>query len=207
MSIAKNILEKLAKMTALATEVETAVKLEAAKLEDGTVIEAEAFEVGQQAGVDAGDGQMIPLPAGSFELDNGMTISTDDNGTIISVNPTKAEADKEEEAAPAMATEAPIEAEMTAKKIIESQTKETVFNAAALEAKLSAIEDIHKTELSALKAEIDALRKELSTTPAAAPLSRAPKRAAAAAYYEKPQTAAQRLLNLSTKLKETQENE
>lgn len=205
MSIVKNILEKLQKLTAIAEEAKEAVKLMSAKLEDGTEIEAEEFEVGYIASVDAGEGQMIPLPAGTYNLDNGMSITTDDNGVIMAVNPIE-EAPAEEAPAPEMeaGTQKP-ETQMEAKKIIETNatTKETVFTAQEVEAKLSAEREAFNKKIEELKGEI----AKLSAHPAAQPLSRAPRKAVEQTnYYEKPTTSAQRLLNLSSKIKAKIEN-
>jgi hypothetical protein len=207
MSIVKNILEKLTKLSAIAEEAKEAVTLMAAKLEDGTEIEAEEFEIGYIASVDAGEGQMIPLPAGTYNLDNGNAITTDDNGVIMSVNPIEETPTEEAPAeAPAMeAGEAKPETQMEAKKIIETNatTKETVFSAAEVEAKLSAEREAFNAKIEALQAEM----AKLSAQPAAQPLSRAPRKAVEdVTYYDKPKNTAEKLINLSSKIKAKIEN-
>jgi hypothetical protein len=206
MSIFQNILTKF---SALQKELAQAVTLEAAELADGTMVEAPMFEVGQVVLVPVDDGEAIPLPAGVYDLDNKLTITTDDQGVILAVAPTEtqdAETPGTTEAA-APPPVAPAE-EMAAKRVIETQTstKERVFSREELEAtidnileaKLSAI----NTEKSEMAAQIEALKIELAAVTAERPISRAPKKSTEdATYFAEPKTAHERLLNLSKQFK------
>lgn len=177
-----NLLTKLTKIAASFSKELEAVKLEQQKLADGTVIEADSFEVGQAAFLPTEDGEAIPLPAGAYELDGGITIEVDDMGVIIDVVETAAKEEApeeaEEEATPEMAKP---ELTPTAKKIIESNVKETVFS----QVELKAAVDLAKVEASkevttlnetiaSLKLERDTLQERLDNEPAAAKLNRSP---------------------------------
>ena len=175
-----NLLTKLTKIAATFSKELDAVKLEQQKLEDGTVIEADSFEVGQAVFLPTDDGEAIPLPAGSYELDGGITIEVDDIGVIIDVVDTSAKEEPkeaEEEATPEMA--AP-ELTPTAKKIIESNVKETVFSKVEMEAvelaktELAAEVTALKETITGLELERDTLQERLDNEPAAAKLNRSP---------------------------------
>ncbi len=177
-----NLLTKLSNAFSKAIEE---INLEQQKLADGTVIEADAFEVGQAAFVPTEDGEAIPLPAGSYELDGGITIVVDDLGVITEVTEAGAEEEAPEapeaeaEAAPEMANEQI--ATPQAKKVIESQVKETVFSKVELtemvnKAKEEVAGDIARLELeiAELKLERNTLQERLDNEPAAAKLNRSP---------------------------------
>jgi len=107
------------------------VKLEQMKLENGAVLEAEAFEVGAEIFVVA-DEERVAVPVGEYVTADGMTIVVAEEGIIAEIK----EAGAEEEA-PAE-KEAPVEEEVveedlsteaaTPKKVIESVSKETFFS-------------------------------------------------------------------------------
>lgn len=108
------------------------VKLEQMKLDNGAVLEAEAFEVGAEIFVVA-DEERVALPVGEYVTADGMTIVVAEEGIIAEIK----EAGAEEEEAPAE-EEAPVEEEVveedlsteaaTPKKVIESVSKETFFS-------------------------------------------------------------------------------
>jgi len=127
------------------------VKLEQMKLADGTtVLEADAFEMGNEVFIVTTDEQMIPLPIGEYELENGMMLKVEVEGIIAEVMEMPA---AEEEVAPEAEVEVEVEAEATpaptAKKTIESVVKETFF---------SEIEALQK-ENTELKAKLETLSK------------------------------------------------
>lgn len=106
------------------------VKLEQMKLTDGvTIVEAEVFEAGQPIFIVTEDEQKIPLPIGSYEIENGFMLVVEEEGVIASYM--EAEADEEEapeqpEAEQEVEVEA--EAEKQVKKTVESIVKETFFS-------------------------------------------------------------------------------
>lgn len=186
--------------------------LEAAALADGTVVEADAFEVGMLVTVPVEDGEAIPLPEGAYDLDNGNTIQVDETGTITAIAPTESEEPEAEGGEVEAKAKPPMEKEqMKAKKVVESQTmtKETTFSkeevdqmiAKAIEEKKVELEAEQFKKLEILTAKFEALETKLSEMPAERPLSRAPKLQERGPIYKEPKTRAQRLLNFSQNLK------
>ena len=136
------------------------VKFEQAKLDNGAIFEAETFEVGAEIFVVA-DEERVAVPIGEYVLEDGRTIVIADEGIIAEIKEAGAEEEAPAEEAPAeeevveeeeLATETP-----TAKKVIESISKETFFSEIEklrneIEAlKLSKVEEVvveEKVELS-----------------------------------------------------------
>ena len=133
------------------------VKLEQMKLDNGTILEAEVFEVGAEIFVVA-DEERVAVPVGEYVAEDGSTIVVAEEGVIGEIK----EAGEEEEA-PAE-EEAPVEEEVveedlstetaTPKKVIESVSKETFFSEIEKlrneinELKLSKVEEEVSVELS-----------------------------------------------------------
>ena len=96
---ATEILEKVADVLQLST---TEVKLESMKLENGTVIEAESFEGGNEVFIVTED-ERVALPVGEYELEDGRMLIVKEEGVIDSVSAKeeepKPEAEEEVEAA------------------------------------------------------------------------------------------------------------
>lgn len=161
----KSILNKV--RTLLGLEV----KLETMKLSDGvSVLEAEMFESGNEVFILTEDEQRIPLPVGDYELEDGRILVVVEEGTISEIK----EVAEEQEMPEAPSTEVPTEAseEMaqeaaapTAKKIIESVTKESFF---------SEIEALKK-ENEELKAQLALSKTEVAEEVAPVELSEEPK--------------------------------
>jgi hypothetical protein len=61
------------------------VKLEQAKLKDGTIVEVEKLEIGFPVSIVAADGTMTPAPVGEHELEDGTKIVVDENGVITEI--------------------------------------------------------------------------------------------------------------------------
>jgi len=85
----KAILKAIKKIL-LSTE---GIKLASAKAGDVTFF-ADAFEVGQPVFVQNEDGEYEPAPAGTYSLDNGITIVIDESGVITEVTKEGAEPEK-----------------------------------------------------------------------------------------------------------------
>jgi hypothetical protein len=141
----KSILNKV--RTLLGMEV----KLETMRLTDGvSMLEAEVFEAGQPVFILTEDEQRIALPVGDYELEDGRILVVIEEGVIADIREAaEAEVEVEVEAPEA---EMPAEEEMaqepaapTAKKIIESVTKESFFS-----------------EIEALKKENEELKAKLN---------------------------------------------
>jgi hypothetical protein len=130
------------------------VKLEQMKLTDGvSVLEADAFEAGNEVFIVTEDDQRIALPVGEYDLENGMLLVVVEEGMIAEVKEKVAE-----EEAPEVEVEVEggnkIEEEMAAeaapKKTVESIIKETFFSSME---KLQAENAELKAELAKFKAE------------------------------------------------------
>jgi hypothetical protein len=129
------------------------VKLEQMKLTDGvSVLEADAFEAGNEVFIVTEDDQRIAVPVGEYDLENGMVLVVAEEGMIAEIK----EKEVEEEEAPEVEVEASpmVEEEMAAdaapKKTIESIIKETFFSAME---KLQAENDTLKAELAKFQAQ------------------------------------------------------
>jgi hypothetical protein len=126
------------------------VKLETMRLTDGvSMLEAEVFEAGQPVFILTEDEQRIALPVGEYELEDMRILVVIEEGVIAEIREAAAEAEVEEvevetgkmpEEEMAQEPAAP-----TAKKIIESVTKESFFS-----------------EIEALKKENEELKAQLN---------------------------------------------
>jgi hypothetical protein len=141
----KSILNKV--RTILGLEV----KLETMRLTDGvSMLEAEVFEAGQPVFILTEDEQRIALPVGDYELEDGRILVVIEEGVIADIREAaEAEVEVEVEAPeaemPAEEAMAQEPAAPTAKKIIESVTKESFFS-----------------EIEALKKENEELKAQLN---------------------------------------------
>jgi HD superfamily phosphohydrolase len=151
------------------------VKLESMKLENGTTIEAEAFEANQEVFIVTED-EKIALPVGEYELEDGRILVVAEEGVIAEMRDAGEEPQAEE--APAeeveQAEEEPKEEEMS------YATKEEL--SAAVEEMKAMIEEIKammspKEEEMAeeVKEEVKEEEVEMSTDePAAKPIKHSP---------------------------------
>ena len=134
------------------------VKLEQMKLADGiTVIQADSFEPEMEVMIVTTDEQMIPLPVGEYELEDGRKLTVVVEGIISSVE--MVEEEEEEvvvEEVPVEASNEPTAPTPTAKKVIETSTKEMHFSAVDFENL--------QTENNELKTKVAELEVKLSET-------------------------------------------
>ena len=80
----------------LGMELSKEVQLAVMKLDNGTEIEAEAFEVDQQVFIKNEDGESIALPIGDYMLEDGQSLKVETEGVIAAIG--EAEAEEEVEA-------------------------------------------------------------------------------------------------------------
>ena len=73
------------------------VKLESMKLENGTTIEAEAFEANQEVFIVTEEDERIALPIGEYTLEDGMILVVAEEGIIAEVREAAAEEPAQEE--------------------------------------------------------------------------------------------------------------
>ena len=149
------------------------VKLESMKLENGTTIEAEAFEANQEVFIVTEEDERIALPIGEYTLEDGMILVVAEEGIIAEVREAQEEAPVEE--APAQEEEVE-QAEEEPKEEMAYATKEEL-SAAVAEMK-EMIEEI-KSMMSPKEEEMAAeeVKEEVDLSadePAAKPIKHSP---------------------------------
>lgn len=77
-------------------KLEEDVKLEQMQLEDGGMIEADAFEAGQAVFI-VNEDERTPLPVGSYMLSDGMELVVEEEGVIASIGEPVAEEEMSQE--------------------------------------------------------------------------------------------------------------
>ena len=87
-----NVIEKIKDVLNLNEEV----KLEQAKLDNGTVIEADAFESGKEVFIVTED-EKVALPIGEYALEDGKILVVTEEGLISEIKDAEAEEETEEE--------------------------------------------------------------------------------------------------------------
>lgn len=102
------------------------VKLESMKLENGTTIEAEAFEANQEVFIVTEEDERIALPVGEYTLEDGMILVVAEEGIIAEVKEAE-----EPEAEEAPATEEVVEEVEQAEEEMAYATKEELSAAVA----------------------------------------------------------------------------
>jgi hypothetical protein len=100
------------------------VKLAQMKLENGTILEADAFEMDMPVFIVNGEDR-IAVPVGEYKLEDGNILKVDVEGIIAAIEMPEAE-EEMPEAEEEVVVEA--NAEATPKKIVESITKEMFFS-------------------------------------------------------------------------------
>lgn len=138
-----SIIQKI--FSALNADEKQAVKTELAQaeLKEGTTIEADSFEEGQAVFIITEDGEKIPMPEGTYELEDGRKVEVNDSSMIVSIGTGE---EKAEEA------EGEGEAEEVEQEAKEEMSEEGEGEATEVEAK----ED-EKAEMG----DMDKLREEL----------------------------------------------
>ena len=112
-------------------------KVELAKmtLENGTEIEAESFESGQQVFIVSDSEDSVPLPIGEYTLDSGELLSVTEEGIIGEIKEAGSEEPAEEEASEVEASEddaaEKVKSEETTHKVVYA-TKEEVENLSSM---------------------------------------------------------------------------
>ena len=207
----------MTELSSVKEEAVVEVKFAQMNLENGTVLEAEAFEAGNEVFI-VNEEDRIALPVGEYTLADGNMLYVMEEGIIGEIKSAEAEAE-EEVAEVAAEPVAELEAEEPAnpKKIVESHTTETHFAEEApmeekikaivmpiieeVKAELSAIREemgYAKEKMSAVEAENNELKTELSAQSAAKPIKHNPEVAPKAEVKfatRKPQTAMNRVLS------------
>jgi len=141
------------------------VKLAQMKLDNGTVLEADAFEAGMSVFIVNGEDR-VALPVGEYKLEDGNILKVDEEGIIAAIEMPEEEAPAAEEVTPSPAEgNEEMAAEVSApKKVIESTIRESHFSKEEVDALKAEIETL-KTELASLKAVEVVEEVELSAQP------------------------------------------
>jgi len=136
-----SIIQKI--FSALNADEKQAVKTELAQaeLKEGTTIEADSFEEGQAIFIVTEDGEKIPMPEGTYELEDGRKVEVNDSSMIVSIGTGEEEAEGE------------TEVEQEAKEEMEDEAKEEM----AEEPKEEELKEDEKEEMG----DMDKLREEL----------------------------------------------
>ncbi len=145
------------------------VKLESMKLENGTTIEAEAFEPNQEVFIVTEEDEKIALPIGEYTLEDGRILVVAEEGIIAEVR-------AEEEAPEEVVEEAPAEEEV---EQAEEEPKEEMSYATKEE--LSAAVEEMKAMIEEIKAMMSPKEEEMAEEvdlsadePAAKPIKHSP---------------------------------
>lgn len=143
------------------------IKLESMKLDNGTTIEAEAFEANQEVFIVTEEDEKIALPIGEYTLEDGRILVVAEEGIIAEVREAEEEAPAQEEA-----PEEVVEEVEQAEEEMSYATKEEL--SAAVEEMKAMIEEI-KAMMSPKEEEMAAEEVDLSADePAAKPIKHSP---------------------------------
>jgi hypothetical protein len=153
--------------------VETSgVELAQAKLDNGTVLEAESFEAGQPIFI-VSEEDRIAVPVGEYKMEDGRILVVVEEGVIGEIKEAAAEAEEE-------APEVEVEVEAAAEPTMEDKIKEVV---------MPILEEM-RAEMSAMKEEMAKKKQEMSSDmPAATPIRHNPEAAPAPARVNLAQNA------------------
>ena len=122
------------------------VKLEQMKLVDGvTMIQADMFEQGSAVSI-VNEEELIPLPIGDYELEDGRMLMVVEEGIISEIKDKEEEVEEVEEVAPPAVEEMETEVKPSTQAV-----KKTIK---------SVIEEQHFSEIEELKKEIELLKTE-----------------------------------------------
>ncbi len=151
------------------------VKLESMKLENGTVIEAEAFEPNQEVFIVTED-ERIALPIGEYEMEDGRILVVAEEGVIAEIGEAKEEEAPQEEA-PATEEEASeeVEANEEEKEMAYATKEELTAAMDELKGMIDEIKSMMSPKEEEMSEEVVKEQVEMSTDePAAKPIKHSP---------------------------------
>ena len=154
------------------------VKFATMNLENGAVLEAEAFEAGNEVFVVSGEDR-VPAPVGEHKLEDGRILIVLEEGMIAEIKEAEAPVEVEVEM---QSEEAVAVAEEVASEAVSEVTEEVaaVIEVAVAEAIAPLVEEIQsemkkmKDEMGKYKQELAAAKKEFSSQAAAKPIKHNP---------------------------------
>ena len=141
------------------TQTERALELAQLKLENGTVLEAEAFESGNEIFILTED-EKVAVPQGEYLMEDGRTLVVQEEGVIEEIK-AQEEEEKEEEK-----EEEEVEARYVSKEEFESAVEEIKGMINELKEEKKEKEEMAKVE--------EQVKQELSETPATEPIAHNP---------------------------------
>jgi crotonobetainyl-CoA:carnitine CoA-transferase CaiB-like acyl-CoA transferase len=144
---------------------EVKVELAQAKLENGTVLEAEAFESGKEIFI-LTDDEKVAVPVGEYQMEDGQILVVQEEGLIAEIKKAEAKEEEEVEASEEQVEEQLEEEEVEAKYA----TKEELAEVKSLVEEIKAMID-KKEEMSEVEEQV---KEELSETPAAEAITHNP---------------------------------
>ena len=197
--VLKRIMTELSSVKEEAVEV----KFEQMTLENGTVLEAEAFEAGNEVFI-VNEEDRIAVPVGEYTLADGRVLYVTEEGVIAEIKTAEAEAEEEAVEVEVEASEETpevVEETLAEEMPMEDKVKEIVMPIIEeIKAELSAIREemgAYKEKMSAVEEENANLKTELSSQSAAKPIKHNPENAPKAEVKlasRRPQTSLDRVL-------------
>lgn len=166
------------KPTEMLSQIKTLLKarmsLAQQTLENGTIIEAESFEAGQQVFV-VSDEERVALPVGEYALEDGKTLVVEEEGLIAEIKEAAAEEEVQEEQ-----LEEEVVVEDVPEEVVEevATVVEAVVEAIApvLEEVKQEVEELKKKFEEQYKKDEDKKEKMSSQEPATKPLKHNPEK-------------------------------
>ena len=144
---------------------EVKVELAQAKLDNGTVLEAEAFESGKEIFI-LTDDEKVAVPVGEYQMEDGQILVVKEEGLIAEIKKAEAKEEEEVEASEDQVEEQLEEEEVEAKYA----TKEELAEVKSLVEEIKAMIE-KKEEMSEVEEQV---KEELSETPAAEAITHNP---------------------------------
>ena len=167
---ATETLNKIANLLNVDLSAQEEVKLEQMKLENGTVIEAEAFEAGESVFIVTED-ERVALPIGEYELEGGMILVVAEEGVIAEMREAGAEEAEEPAEEVEAAEEEKEEMGYATKEELGAAIDELKGMIDEIKAMMSPKEEEMSEEAQEVKEEA---KEELSAAPAAKPIKANP---------------------------------
>jgi hypothetical protein len=152
---ATEVLKRIMTELSSVKEETVEVKFEQMTLENGTVLEAEAFEAGNEVFI-VNEEDRIAVPVGEYTMADGRVLYVTEEGLIAEIKTEEAEAEEE-------AVEVEVEAsEETPEVVEETLAEEMPMEDKVKEIVMPIIEEI-KAELSAIREEMGAYKEKMSS--------------------------------------------
>jgi len=180
---ATEVLKRIMTELSSVKEETVEVKFEQMTLENGTVLEAEAFEAGNEVFI-VNEEDRIAVPVGEYTMADGRVLYVTEEGLIAEIKTAEAEAEEEAVEVEVEASEETpevVEETLAEEMPMEDKIKEIVMPMVEeIKAELSAIREemgAYKEKMSAVEEENANLKTELSSQSAAKPIKHNPETA------------------------------